>query len=225
MLCKHLLAKGVNLNLGYALHPGALQRLGDRDPRALFRGAARVIRDLGLDPSRIRLEMVGAFDEHGGLPLTAIAGEEGIREFVRVGPPRPHRETLDFFAGATMLVTFPGYNSSMTIPAKTFEYVRFDAWLLALTERDSPLHRLLQETDADRVEPEDVAGIAAAIRRRYVEYRSGHRPKAVASDDRFGRKEQARVLLREIERIAAPARPAARTVRRPAESASRGGRS
>jgi len=176
----------------------------ERDPRMLFRGAARAIRDLGLSPSTFRIELVGVFDQAGGLPISAIAHDEGIAEFVRVGPPRPHREALEFFAGATMLVTLPGYNSAMTIPAKTFEYVRFDAWFLAITEAGTPLARLLRETNADVVAPDDADAIAAAIRTRYSEHAAGVRPRALAIDGRFGRAEQAGILFDAIDRVARP---------------------
>ena len=176
----------------------------ERDPRMLFRGAARAIRQLGVAASELRIEFVGVFDSAGGLPISAIAREEGIAEFVSVGPPRPHREALEFFGGATMLVTLPGYNSAMTIPAKTFEYVRFDAWILAITEPGTPLARLLEGTDADVVAPEDVDAIAAAIRARYSQHAAGIRPKALGADGRFDRSGQARLLFDAIDRVARP---------------------
>jgi glycosyltransferase involved in cell wall biosynthesis len=174
----------------------------ERDPRMLFRAAAVVIRDLQLQPAGFRLEFMGAFDTAGGFPMSAIARDEGVGAFLSVGPTRPHREALEFFAGATMLVTFPGYNSAMTIPAKTFEYVRFDAWILAMTEPDTPLAQLLAGTGADVVSPDDVASIAGAIRKRYLEHASGSRPRALAADGRFGRAEQAAILFNAIDRIA-----------------------
>jgi len=102
---------------------------------------------------------------------------------------------LDFFAGATQLVTFPGYNSELTIPAKLFEYVRFDAWILALTEPGSPTEELLSGTDADIAAAADVDAITAAIRRRFLSHRAGERPRPLASDHRFDRREQARILF------------------------------
>ena len=172
----------------------------ERDPRLLMRGLGRVVRELGLGPEDIRLELIGAFDGPNGLPVRAIAHEEGVDSFVHAGPGRTHREALEFFAGATMLVTFPGYNSRLTIPAKLFEYVRFDAWVLALSEAESPTADLLAGTNADVVAPGDVDGIAAAIGRRYRQHVSGVRPAALASDGRFSRREQAAALFQAIER-------------------------
>jgi hypothetical protein len=107
---------------------------------------------------------------------------------------------MEFLAQATMLVTFPGLNT-ITIPAKTFECVRFDAWLLALSQRGSATELLLHGTEADVVPPDDVEGIAAAIRKRVLAHRRGVVPTRVASDDRFGRRGQARILLDAIARF------------------------
>jgi hypothetical protein len=154
-----------------------------------------VVRELDLEPTDLRVEFIGAFEGPGALPIRAIAAEERVSEYVRVGPSRPHREAMEFFSGATLLVTFPGYNAELTIPAKLFEYVRFDAWILALTDPGSPTEEVLTGTDADVVTPGDVDGIAAAIRRRYLLHVSGTRPRALGSDRRFDRREQARLLF------------------------------
>jgi hypothetical protein len=122
---------------------------------------------------------------------------------VSVEPPRPHREALDFLAGATMLVIFLGSNM-LALPAKVFEYVRFDSWLLALAEPGSAIAQVLEGTTADVVVPQ-VDEIAAAITRRYRDHRAGIRPQRVARDDRFSRAAQARILLDAIAKLT-PAR-------------------
>ena len=97
-----------------------------------------------------------------------------------------------------MLVILP-QSWDMSLPAKLFEYVRFDAWLLALAEEDSATARLLRGTDADVVSPRDVAAIAAVLRRRYEQYAAGTRPRRVATDVRLSRRFQAQLLLDAIE--------------------------
>jgi hypothetical protein len=100
-------------------------------------------------------------------------------------------------------VIFPGSNL-LAIPAKVFEYIRFDSWLLAIAEGASGIAQLLRGSSADVVEP-DVDAIAAAIIARYESYEAGERPVRVATDGRFSRAAQARVLLDAIERLV-PAR-------------------
>jgi glycosyltransferase involved in cell wall biosynthesis len=171
----------------------------ERDPRNLFRAAARVIEELRLTPDDFGIEFMGA-DRPGERPLSEVARQEGVAEFVTVRPARPHAEALEFLAGATMLVIFSGW-SRLAIPAKLFECVRFDAWLLSLTEEGSGPDLLLRGTAASVVRPGDVDGIAAAIRARVEEYRRGIQPVRVAQDDRFSRAGQAQILLDALARF------------------------
>jgi hypothetical protein len=171
----------------------------DRDPQTLFRAAAKVIASEHLEPAQFGIDILGRFADEHRVPLLGMAAQEGIAEYVTVEPPRPHKEALQFLAGATMLVIFLGSNM-LALPAKVFEYVRFDSWLLALAEPGSAIAQVLEGTTADVVVPE-IDAIAAAIARRYHDFRAGIRPQRVARDDRFSRATQARILLDAIERL------------------------
>jgi hypothetical protein len=174
----------------------------ERHPRSLFRAAADVIGKLGLQPTEFGIEFLGGNAE-GQDTLMRMAREEGIAGFVSTTPARSHAEALEFQAGATMHVTFPGWDS-VAIPAKIFECIRFDARLLALADPGSATDRLLRGSGADVVSPDDRAAMAAAIRRRYEEYRSGVRPGRVVVDDRFSRRTQAKILLDALARVCGP---------------------
>jgi hypothetical protein len=171
-----------------------------KDVRHLLLAAARVIHELALTPADIGVDFIGEFGGPGELSISALARDASIGEFVTVGPRRAHAAALEFLSQATMLVVFVGFGA-MFIPAKTFEYMRFDAWLLTLTEPGSATDQLLRDTDADVVAPDDVPGIAAAIRRRYELHRQGVTPVHIARDERFSRAKQAAVLLDAIERV------------------------
>ena len=117
----------------------------DRDPQTLFRAAAKVIAREHLEPAQFGIDILGRFADEHRVPLLAMAAQEGIAEYVTVEPPRPHKEALQFLAGATMLVIFLGSNM-LALPAKVFEYVRFDSWLLALAEPGSAIAQVLEGT-------------------------------------------------------------------------------
>lgn len=172
----------------------------DRDPQMLFRAAARVIASERLTPAQFGIGILGRFAAEERFPMLGMAVQEGIGDYVTVDPPRPHRAALDFLSGATMLVVFPG-NNLLALPAKVFEYMRFDSWLLAIGEPGSAIAQLLRGTTADVVPPQ-VDALAAAISARYREYAAGVRPVRVARDDRFSRAAQARILLDAIARLA-----------------------
>jgi len=170
----------------------------DRDPRALFQAAGRVVRGLALTPDDFGLEFIGEMEAVGGFPILEVAAQEGLVQYVRTGPPRPHPEAMQFMADATMLVTMSGTNRT-AIPAKTFECMRFDAWLLALSAPGSATELLLRGTEADVVAPKDVDGIEAVLRHRYAQHVAGEQPIRIAADARFSRATQARILFDAIE--------------------------
>jgi hypothetical protein len=180
----------------------------DRDPRPLFRAAARVIGELGLEPTDFGIEFLGHVERYGSTLVSDIAREEGVARFVTLEPARPRRAALEFLARATMLVSLP-QDGDMQLPAKIFEYLRFDAWVLALTTRDSATGVLLRGSGADIIAPDDVDGIFRVLRDRFVQYRSGIRPRRIACDGRFSRRAQAQRLLDAIEACTRGARAAA----------------
>ena len=178
------------------VHAGTLYL--DRDPRALFEAAAQIIREFSLTPEDITLEFIGDMEAVGGFPIEAVARAEGISDYVTTGPSRSHGEATAFMADATMLVTMSGSNMA-AIPAKTFECVRFPAWILALSAPASATALLLAETGADVASTTDVKAIAEIIGRRYQEHRAGVLPEPIGRDSRFSRRHQAGVLMDAIE--------------------------
>ena len=170
----------------------------DSDPLLLLAGAARVIRELGLSPERFGIELMLTHDELRGRQIEAVGRELGIGSYVAVRPHRPRQHALELMSRAAMLVVFAGPNAS-AIPAKTFECIRFGAWVLALAQPGSATESLLRGTGADLVRADDVEEIAAAIRLRYSEFAAGVRPRPTVQDGRFSRAAQARILLDAIE--------------------------
>ncbi len=171
----------------------------DRDPRPLFRGAARAVSDLQLTPEQFAISLLGGVEQYAGEPVREIAREEGVDAFVSLLPRRPRRQALEFLAGAAMLVSLP-QDSDMAIPGKIFEYAQFNAWLLALARRGSATELVLRGSGADVIDPEDVEGLAAIFKKRYQQFRDGVRPTAIGADGRFSRRTQAQRLLDAIHR-------------------------
>lgn len=172
----------------------------DRDPRLVFRAAARVIAELGLLPSQFAIEFIGDVDRFAGTPTMQIAREEGIEQYVTLGGLVKRQAALEFLAGASILLSLP-QDSDFAIPAKIYEYLRFDAWLLVLAHARSATAELLREVDADVLEPGDVDGITRAIRHRYQQFSRGEIPRAAGWDGRFDRRVQAEKLMRLLDGI------------------------
>jgi hypothetical protein len=166
----------------------------DRDPSLVFRAAKRVIAELGLTPEQFRIELVGDVSSYGDRDTTVIAREEGVREYVSVGGMLSRQQSMEFLAGATMLLSLP-QDSDFAVPAKIYEYLRFDAWMLVMATPQSATALLLRETEADIVGYADVEQIVTVLRKRYEQFASGVRPKAIGRDGRFDRSVQAKKLI------------------------------
>ena len=182
-----------------------------RDPGPFMRAAARVVRTMNLGPDDFRIAVLG---QVAGAPIRAMADECGMGEYLTLEAPRPRREALEFLAEAAMLLNLP-QSAEQCIPSKLFEYVQFNAWLLALEPEGTATEMLLRDSGADIVPPDDEAAIAAVIRERYEQYARGIRPTPIGADGRFHRRHQAARLLDELDarfgtgRIGKGASPAA----------------
>ena len=175
-----------------------------RDPRVFFRAAARVVRETGATPEQFAVEFMGD-DACNGVPLTTIAHECGLVEHFTSHGFRPRREAFELLSRAAMLVSLP-LRTTMTLPAKLFEYMRFDAWLLALAENGSATAALLRGTGADVVAPDDEARMAEVLRTRFEEFRAGRRPVALNHDGRFDRATQSDRMYALLEEVAGDSR-------------------
>ncbi|HEX7938301.1 MAG TPA: hypothetical protein VF483_04865, partial [Gemmatimonadaceae bacterium] len=181
----------------------------DRDPRPLFRAIALVVKRLNLTPEQFGIEMMGDVERFDGVPLRDMAAEAGVSAFVTLHAPRPRAQALAFLGQAAMLLVLP-QDSHLAIPAKLFDYMRHDAWILAITEAASATGQLLRGTDADVVAPDDVDGLAGAIERRLCQHRAGARGVALSANQAFTRRTQADRLFNAIEVVAgAPRRETA----------------
>ena len=172
----------------------------DRDPRPLFRAAAHAISTHHLDPAGFGIELMGDVQQFDGVSVSQIAREEGVEQYVRLRPPGSRREALQFLSQAQLLVVLP-QDSDLAVPAKIFDYMRCDAWVLALARRDSAVELLLRGSRADVVDPDDGAVLARLLSDRIRQFLRGDRPVRLSEDPRFGRRAMADRLFGAIEAL------------------------
>lgn len=178
----------------------------DRDPRPLFRAAARVISELAIGPAQLAIEFIGHVETFSGTSVMEIARQEGIEHFVSVGGRVPRREALEFLAGATMLLNLPQDND-LAVPAKIYEYVKMNAWMLVLASKNSATGQLLKDSDARVVEPQDIDGIAHILRSCFEDFSRGVNPQPVGRSGRFDRRIQSGKFLQLITKVVADHAP------------------
>src|SRR5207247_9817806 len=152
----------------------------DRDPRPLFRAAAQLVTERGLSPAEFGIEFMGDVRSFDGVPIEQIAQEEGMEAFVQSHAPRPRADALAFLARETMLVILP-QDSDMAIPAKIFDYMQFDAWLLALADDGSATEQLLRGSTADVVAPDAIDTITGLMHLLFLMQLRGERTGRLAT--------------------------------------------
>jgi glycosyltransferase involved in cell wall biosynthesis len=172
----------------------------DRDPRPLFRAAARVIATQRLEPADFAIELMGNVQQFDGASVMGIAREECVEQYVHLRPAGTRREALRFLSQAQLLVVLP-QDSDLAVPAKIFDYLRCEAWVLALARRDSAVELLLRGSRADVLDPGDVPGIARLLADRVTQFRRGDRPVRVSEDPRYSRRTMADRLFGAIETL------------------------
>jgi hypothetical protein len=174
----------------------------DRNPSTLFQAAARLVRERALRPGQLSIEFMGPPAQLDGATIQDLARQAGIEAFVSVRGEGTRREAAEFLARASVLVNLP-QDSHLAIPSKVFEYMRFDAWLLALADPGSATEAVLRESGADVASPGDVDAIAAILRTRHQQHRDGVLPRALAVDGRWSRGAQAQRLFEALDRVLA----------------------
>lgn len=173
----------------------------DRDPRLLLKAMARVVGSLGLTPADIGMEFMGQVESYQNLSLRSLADAEGIADYVRILGPGPRDAALEFLSHASVLVSLP-QDSDMAIPSKIFEYMQFDAWILAIAQRGSATELLLRGSEANLVAPDDLEGMTEALSSRFRQYRNGARPARLSVSMSFAsRRAQAALLFDALDRV------------------------
>jgi hypothetical protein len=173
------------------------ERYGLRSPANLFAAVRRVIDDLKVSVDEFSIEFMGPEGDIG--PSSQMLAEQaGVGAYFRSLGRQPRRESLALQARASVLVLLP-QAQFWAIPAKVFEHVQFDAWILALASPTSAVGALLQGTAGAVLDPDDVSAIASQLRAWILAYRAGQRPQRINDDGRFNRTRQAALLFEALD--------------------------
>jgi glycosyltransferase involved in cell wall biosynthesis len=143
---------------------------GPRSPEPLLQAVAQVAADPAVR-ARLEVRLVG----HADPETTALAQRLGIAELVHQFRVVSHHEALRHVLEADLAVVVqPG--TGVQVPSKVYEYLGGGVPVLALTGEGATA-RIVREAKAGVVvAPDDVAGIAAAMRACFdhlAEHRSG----------------------------------------------------
>lgn len=171
----------------------------DRSPQPLLCAARRLIDELRISPGDFGIELMGDLGKVDGVSVPQMVANLELQPFVRLHSPGNAGEAAAFLARAALLVNLP-QDTELAIASKIFEYMRYPAWLLALEPPGTATAQLLSCTEADVVDPRDICGIHAVLRRRYEQFKSDGRPAPLARPE-FSRRAQGEKLFDEIDSL------------------------
>jgi glycosyltransferase involved in cell wall biosynthesis len=146
------------------LHAGSLY--GARNPIGLLRAVSQGIESGRLDRSTFRLRFLGRIGVPG-VDLPAVARELGLAEVVEFVSHVPRRESLQQMVDASALLIVQPV-TTVSIPAKLYEYMASGRPILALAEPGGETARLVEDARAGVVvraddEPAITDGLVAVM--------------------------------------------------------------
>ena len=142
------------------LHAGSLY--GARNPAGLFRALAAAVASGGLDESTFRLRFLGRIGIPG-VDLSAVAHDLGLGHIVEFVNHVPRRASLQQMLDASALLIVQPV-TTVSIPAKLYEYMAAGRPILALAEPGGETAALVEDSRAGiTVLAEDEAAIAAGL--------------------------------------------------------------
>jgi glycosyltransferase involved in cell wall biosynthesis len=190
------LAPAAQPGLFVLLHAGSLY--GARNPEGLFRAVAAAIRNGTVDKSSFRLRFLGRVGIHT-VDLPALARELGLEDVVEFVSHVPRRASLQQMVDASALLIVQPV-TTVSIPAKMYEYLAAGRPILALAEPGGETATLVERTKAGVVVPADDEGAIAAGLASVVQLaRTGFTPvDSRAYDGDIRASEQRDVLARAI---------------------------
>lgn len=142
------------------LHAGSLY--GARNPAGLFRAVAAAVRSGDVDPATFRLRFLGRIGI-STVDLPALARELGLAGVVEFVSHVPRRDSLQEMVDASALLIVQPV-TTVSIPAKLYEYMAAGRPILALAEPGGETAALVERSRAGvAVLAEDEAAIAAGL--------------------------------------------------------------
>jgi len=143
-----------------------------RSPLPVFRALRSLIDSGDVVRERIQIDLLGQCDVAEGTGVTAMAAACGLEGCVRITGTLGRPEALRRMAQSDLLLLL-AEGLTQQIPGKTYEYLRAGRPILALTSEGAVADLLRRTGGAWVVDPEDQAGVTAAVLNAYRLWRDG----------------------------------------------------
>ncbi len=143
-----------------------------RDPAPLFRALRALIDSGEMERDEARVEFIGWCESSEGQSMAERVSEAGLEGIVEMRGRLSHSETLRRLLQADLLLLLVE-KQIIEIPGKTYEYLKTERPILALTPGGAVANLLRRTGGAWVVNPEDQQGVVNAVRERYQLWKRG----------------------------------------------------
>ena len=145
---------------------------GHRNPRRFLEALERLRAEGVLGPDDVRLRFVGRFGDDVKAMLAASHFATSVENIAYV----PHAESVAYLmrSDVLLLIVDDTKESAEIVPGKVYEYLGVGRPILALAPQGSAIARLIDETQAGMVAPQEhVDAIVEALRTFYARWKAG----------------------------------------------------
>jgi glycosyltransferase involved in cell wall biosynthesis len=145
---------------------------GHRNPRKFLDALEQLHAEGVLAPDDVRLRFVGRFGEDVKAMLAMSRFATSVENIAYV----PHAESVAYLmrSDVLLLIVDDTKESTEIVPGKVYEYLGVGRPILALAPRQSAIARLMHETNAGMVAPQEhVEAITEALRTFYARWKAG----------------------------------------------------
>jgi glycosyltransferase involved in cell wall biosynthesis len=181
------------------LHTGLIYP-EERDPRPFFQALSRLKTEGKINAASLQVDLRASGEEqYFAKELQAL----GIGDIVHLLPPVPYQEALQEAAGADALLLLQGITCNHQIPAKSYEYLRLQRPIFALTTHEGDTAALLRDVGgATIVNMYEADAIYESLLAFFESVRRGDHPLPDREKaGRFARRNQALELGRHLDKI------------------------
>ena len=134
-----------------------------RNPAPLFHALRTLIDNGEIKREEVSVELIGWCESSEGQSVADLVSEAGLKDCVEIIGPLNHFDTLRRLSQSDLLLLL-AEGLVTQIPGKTFEYLKTRRPILALTSEGAVATLLRQTGGGWVVNPNDQAGIIAAVR-------------------------------------------------------------
>lgn len=155
----------------HIVYAGALYL--NRDPLPFFEAISRLRDTSGLTPDKISFYLYGDCERWNGVDLRHWIQEKGLEDFIQIKGFLSQKELEPVLEEADVLVNF-AQNQPRQIPAKTFDYLAYQAVILVISESESDTASFIRENHLGYVvesDPEKIASVLNELLRAKSDYR------------------------------------------------------